>query len=90
MTFVLFQGFNRLTAEEIYHSDVPLKTYAFITGSFLTAPLGGVVVGYVVGVISCLHYKWTNHHTSIMINAALSFTFAHMFGFSGIISLADL
>ena len=76
-----------MTDPKVVVSEVPLKTYAFITSSFITSPLGGVLVGYFVGVISCLHYRWTNHHTSIMIMAALSFTFAHMFGFSGIISL---
>ena len=85
MTFVLFEGFHPLTPCQ--YQNVGAKTYVYISLSFLTAPLGGVVVGYVIGVISTLHYKWTNRHTSIMINAVLSYSFAHMFGFSGIISL---
>ena len=68
-------------------SKVPAESYAFIVGSFVTAPLGGILVGYTVGVLAAIVSKWTEGHFIMLLNAVISYTLARILGFSSIISL---
>ena len=87
VTFVLFEGFQGLTYPVVEISDVPYKSYAFIFGSFVTAPLGGIVVGSTFGVLAAIVSKWTEGNFVMIVTAVLSYTVAAIFGFSSIISL---
>ena len=53
----------------------------------MTAPLGGIIVGYTVGVLAAIVSKWTEGHFVMIVSAVISYTLAHIFGFSSIISL---
>ena len=88
VTCVLFEGFKGLiypTIEDV--AEVPTESYAYIGGSFVTAPLGGILVGYTVGVLAAIVSKWTEGHFIMLLNAVISYTLARIFGFSSIISL---
>ena len=85
VTCVLFEGFKRLTSVE--QSEVTTEAYLYICGSFITAPLGGIVVGYTVGVLAAIISKWTEGNFTMIVTAVISFTLARIFGFSSIISL---
>lgn len=88
VTYVLYEGFKKLTDPAFEYSNVPLMTYVYITGSFITAPLGGILIGFVLGVFSVFHYRFTTRHrTAMLIYAFFSFLLADIFGFSSIISL---
>ena len=53
VTFVLYEGikeFAHIPSDDI--SDIPIKSYIYVLLSFLTAPLGGVLIGFVVGLAS--------------------------------------
>ena len=80
-------GFKRLIYPAVEVDEVPLKSYAYIGGSFVTAPLGGIIVGYTVGVLAAIVSKWTEGHFIMILSAVVSYTLAHIFGFSSIISL---
>ena len=87
VTFVLFEGFKSLVWPVVEFTEVPAKSFAFIFGSFVTAPLGGTLVGYTVGVLAAVVSKWTEGHFIMLVSAAISYSLAHIFGFSSIISL---
>ena len=53
----------------------------------MTAPLGGIIVGYTVGVLAAIVSKWTEGHFIMLLNAVISYTLARILGFSSIISL---
>ena len=87
VTCVLFEGFKRLTYPVVEMSEVTEKAYACICGSFVTAPLGGIVVGYTVGVLAAIISKWTEPNLTMIVSAVISYTLAKILGFSPIISL---
>ena len=80
-------GFKELIYPAVEPAEVPPETYGYIGGSFVTAPLGGILVGYTVGVLAAVVSKWTEGHFIMILSAVVSYTLAHIFGFSSIISL---
>ena len=88
VTFVLFEGFKGLVYPiEVSPGEVTTESYLCILGSFVTAPLGGMLVGYIVGVFSAIISKWTEPNLTMIVSAVISYTLAKILGFSPIISL---
>ena len=88
VTYVLFEGFKGLVYPvEVLANEVTWTAYLCILGSFITAPLGGMLVGYTVGVFAAITSRWTEGNLTMIVSAVISYTLAKIFGFSSIISL---
>jgi NhaP-type Na+/H+ or K+/H+ antiporter len=60
VTFVLFDGVKDLAYvrnEDI--SSIKITSYVYVVLSFLTAPLGGILIGFLVGLLAALVTKYT-------------------------------
>ena len=64
-----------------------------MSASFLTASLGGLIIGFLVGIFTALVCKWTKKDCSllkpmfVLVNALLAYGLAQQVGFSPVISL---
>ena len=59
VTFVLFEGVKELgEVSEEDLASVSLDSYLWVLLSFLTAPLGGILVGFVAGLLAALITKY--------------------------------
>ena len=88
VAFVLFEGSKELLG--VTPEEVTLESYLCIAFSFFTAPLGGMLIGYTVGVFAAITSGWTMNTTgnlTMILGAVISYTMPKMFGFSSVISL---
>ena len=91
VTFVLYEGIKELATIEA--DDMAIISYVYVLLSFLTAPLGGGLIGFVVGLASALVTKHTTEATAFLkpmlalLFAALAYGLTIVFGFSNILGL---
>ena len=92
VSFVLFDGlkaFTHISGSEI--SNIPISSYLFLFGSFITKPVGGIFFGYLVGMSSAFVTKYCTERSAFVLPlmnilfAALAYILAIMFNFSGIL-----
>ena len=94
VTFVLYEGIRELAPVETDQMDtVPTMSYVYVLLSFLTAPLGGALIGFVAGLASALVTKYTSEATVFLkpmltlLFAALAYGLTIVFGFSNILGI---
>jgi len=94
VTFVLFtsvRGLAEISAEEI---AIPASSYVAVTLSFLTAPLGGILVGIFCGLAGAFISKYSNTSNDereepiiIILLGGFAYFLSNFFGFSGVLSI---
>ena len=92
VTYVMFEGFKLFAPipTDLY-KNIGYEPYIFLTLSFLTKPVGGIAIGFIMGLLSALVAKHSGENTAFMkplINilfAALGYMLAVIFAFSGIL-----
>ena len=94
VTFVLFEGVKELgEVSEEDLASVSLDSYLWVLLSFLTAPLGGILVGFVAGLLAALITKYASealeYHKPmlILIFFALAYTATIVLKVSGILAV---
>ena len=94
ITYVMFEGFKAFSSiPETSRSEISLSSYVILAVSFLTKPLGGVLTGFLFGLISAFISKFSGESTAFMkplisiLLAACGYTTALILRFSGILCL---
>ena len=60
VTFGLYESMKKMAfVEEMNLEDVSVKRYFIALLSFLTAPLGGILIGFLVGLLAAFVTKHT-------------------------------
>jgi len=94
VTFVLYEGIRELApipTEEM--SSTPIMCYVYVLLSFITAPLGGALIGFVCGLASAFVTKHTSESTAVLkpmiviLFAVLAYGFTIVFGYSNILGI---
>ena len=94
VTFVLYEGVKELAfvrTEDL--GDVAVESYIIVLLSFLTAPLGGLVVGFLTGLLAALATKHMSEQSAYikpMMNllfAAFAYVITLVCGFSNILGI---
>ena len=93
VTYVMFEAFKEFTTlPRDMLTQVPWTTYVLVGASFLTKPLGGAALGFILGLGSAFVTKHSSDRTNVMkplvniLFAALAYCTAIIIGFSGILS----
>merc|ERR1719228_926534 len=94
VTFVLYEGIRELApipTEDMSSTDA--MSYVYVLLSFLTAPLGGALVGFIAGLASALVTKHTSESTAVfkpmisILFAVLAYGMTIVFGYSNILGV---
>jgi len=94
VTFVLYEGIRELApipTEDM--STTPAMSYVYVLLSFLTAPLGGALIGFVCGLASAFVTKHTSESTAVfkpmiaILFAVLAYGMTIVFGYSNILGV---
>jgi len=94
VTFVLYEGIRELATiptDEMLSTDI--MCYVYVLLSFLTAPLGGALIGFVCGLASAFVTKHTSESTAVLkptialLFAVLAYGLTLVFGNSNILGI---
>ena len=94
VTFVLYEGIRELApipTEDM--SSTAAMSYVYVLLSFLTAPLGGALIGFVCGLASAFVTKHTSESTAVfkpmisILFAVLAYGMTIVFGYSNILGV---
>jgi len=94
VTFVLYEGIRELApipTEDM--SSTPAMSYVYVLLSFLTAPLGGALIGFVCGLASAFITKHTSESTAVfkpmiaILFGVVAYGLTIVFGYSNILGI---
>ncbi|KAA0188841.1 Sodium/hydrogen exchanger [Fasciolopsis buskii] len=85
ITVVLYQIMSAFVGQEY----VSLKDIGIGVASFITVSLGGLLIGVLIGIISCLFTRIRSHLGAfiLIVMAYFSYIITHCVGWSGIIAM---
>ena len=91
MLFTSVRGLAEISTEDI---AIPASSYVAVTLSFLTAPLGGILVGIFCGLAGAFISKYSNTSNDereepiiIILLGGFAYFLSNFFGFSGVLSI---
>ena len=92
VTYVMYEGFKAFTTiSSKEHDNISAGQFVLLSVSFLTKPLGGLLVGFVVGLLATFVAKNASDNTAYLkplmnlMFASFAYSLALMFSFSGIL-----